>query len=91
MLVGDGGFRGEEVPAAVDVGLEGDAFVSDAAQRTHAESLVAAAVGQDRPVPAHEIVQAAGVMDALDTGPQIEVIGVAETRFQLPGRALRRT
>ena len=78
VLVGDGGLRGKEVLAAVDVGPEGNAGVVDASEGSHAEGLVPAAVGEDGAVPTHESVQAAGVVDALDTGAKVEVIGVAE-------------
>ena len=46
--------------------------------RGQAEELEAAAVGQDRPVPAHEAVQAAQVADHLLAGPQGQVIGVGQ-------------
>ena len=42
------------------------------------KDLEAAAVGEDRAVPAHEAVQAAQFGDQLVAGPQGEVIGVAE-------------
>ena len=42
-----------------------------------AEDLKAAAVGEDRPVPAHERVQAAERRDSLLARPQREVIRVA--------------
>ena len=81
VLVMDGGFRGEEVAAAVDVGLESDAGVADAAEGTHAECLVAAAVGKDGAVPAHKAMEAAGVADAVHAGAEVEVVGVAEDGF----------
>ena len=43
--------------AAVVVALEGHAVVVDAAGVAEAEDLEAAAVGQDRPIPAHEAMQ----------------------------------
>ena len=46
--------------------------------RREAEHLVAAAVGQDRLVPADESVQAAHARDAIVAGPQIEMVGVAQ-------------
>ena len=74
----DGAFRGEQVPGAVDVGLEGDAVFGNARQIAQAEDLEAAAVGEDGQAPAHECVQAAEAADELVAGPQVEVIGVAE-------------
>ena len=47
-------------------------------RRREAEHLVAAAVGQDRPRPADEAVQAAGARDEIVARPQVQVIGVAE-------------
>ena len=43
-----------------------------------AVDLEAAAVGEDRAVPAHEAVQAAQLGDQVVAGPQGEMIGVAE-------------
>ena len=43
-----------------------------------AVDLEAAAVGEDRPVPVHEAMQAAQLGDEVVAGPQGEVIGVAE-------------
>ena len=51
-----------------------------------AEELEAAAVGQDRAVPAHEAVQAAQRRDHLFAGPQGQVIGVAQDHLG-PGGA----
>ena len=63
---------------AVDVRLEGDALVGDLAQLGEAHHLEAAGVGEDRPVPAHEAVQAAEPGDALGARPQHQMIGVGE-------------
>ena len=54
------------------------AWSVDLARLGEAEDLEAAAVGEDRPVPVHEAVQAAQLGDQLVAGPQGEVIGVAE-------------
>ena len=43
-----------------------------------AHHLVAAAVGQDRPLPAHEPVQPAELRDPLRARTQHQMIGVAE-------------
>ena len=64
--------------AVVD-GAEGDAVVADVEQRVaKREDLEAAGVGQDRPVPARERVQAAQLRDQLVARAEMEVIGVAE-------------
>ena len=71
-------FRRQDVAGAVQVGLEGDAFLADATQLGQAQDLEAAAVGQDRPIPPHESVQAAERLDGLVAGAEVEVVGVAE-------------
>ena len=63
---------------AVEMRAERDAVVVDRAQVAQADHLVAAGVGQDRPVPGHELVQAAEALDALVAGPQVQVVGVAQ-------------
>ena len=65
---------------------EGDAGFSDLAAVREREHLEAAGVGEDRPVPAPEAVQAAVGLDHLQPGAQVEVEGVAEDdlRAQLP-------
>ena len=63
---------------AVEVGAERDAVVVDRAEVAQADHLVAARVGQDRPVPGHELVQAAEPFDALVARAQVEVVGVAQ-------------
>ena len=68
--------------AALD--LVGDGAVA------HREDLKAARVGDDRPVPAHELVQAAEARDALVAGVEEEVEGVAEDDVVAEGRDLGR-
>ena len=58
--------------------LEPRALVGDPAHAREAEHLIAAAVGEDRPVPGHEPVQPAAPRDQIVTGPQVQVIGVAQ-------------
>ena len=53
-------------------------FLGDFAKFVQAENLEAAGIGQDRPRPGHESVQASEVADGFDSWPQIEVIGIAE-------------
>ncbi len=78
MLGGDGAFRGEAVAAPVEVGAEGDAVLVDLAQRTERHHLKPARIGEDRPRPVHEPVQAAKPRDALRAGAEEEVIGIGE-------------
>ncbi len=70
--------RREAQAGAVEVAAEGDAVVVDRAQRGEAEDLEAAAVGEQRPRPADEPVQAAEAGDRLDAGPHRQVVEVAQ-------------
>ena len=63
---------------AVEVRPEARAVFVDGPPRGQAEDLIAAAVGEDRPLPADERVQPAAARDEIVAGPQIQVIGVAE-------------
>src|SRR5215210_5479966 len=71
-------FRREGVERAVVDGGELDAFLRDAARPRQREDLVAARVGEHRAVPPRERVQPAGLPDEFRSGPQIEVVRVAE-------------
>jgi hypothetical protein len=74
----DDRFRRERERPAVEVRLEDDAVLRDAAARGEREHLVAARVGEDGPVPADERVQAAERGDALVAGAHVQVIGVGQ-------------
>ena len=64
--------------AVVDV-TERDAVVVDARDRVaEREDLEAARVGEDRPVPRHEAMQAAELGDQRVAGPEMQVVRVAE-------------
>lgn len=63
---------------AVYVRVKLDTIVTQLAKRVQTEDLKSAAVRQDRTLPGHESVQAAELIDGNVTGPQIEMIGVAE-------------
>ena len=54
------------------------ALLGDFAQLGERPDLEAAGVGQERPPPGGEAVQAAHFADQLVAGPQPEVVGVAE-------------
>ncbi len=62
---------------------KGHAVVGYLAQLRQGEHLKATTVGQDRTIPAHELVQAASLFDNLGTGPQVQVIGVAQNDLRL--------
>ena len=63
---------------AVEVAAERDAVLVDDPQVAERHDLEAARVGEDRPIPVHEPVQAAEPLDALRAGPQVQVVGVGE-------------
>ena len=70
---------------------EGDALLvaleDRVAQREHLE---AAGVGQDRPVPGHELVQPAELGDQVGAGAEVQVVGVGEDDLRAEGAQLGR-
>ncbi len=58
--------------------LEGHPVLADLGDLGQRHHLEAAAVGQDRPLPAHQVMQAAQPLHPLGPGPEHQVIGVAE-------------
>ncbi len=78
LLDGHGPLRRDRQQPAVDVRAEDGLLLGDLADGREAEELEAAAIGQDRAVPAHEAVQAAQVADHLLARPQGQVIGVGQ-------------
>jgi len=81
-------FGAQMVARPVMVRLEGDAGFVELAQLGKAHHLEAAGIGQDRPRPVHEAVQAAQPLDPLGGGAQHQVIGVAQKDLR-PGRRHR--
>ncbi len=55
---------------------------NDLAQTRQGEELEAAAVRQDRPVPTHEAVQAAGLLDHIEPGAHQQVEAVGENQLE---------
>ena len=78
LLDADGPLRGQVEQGPVDVRPEGDAAVGHLADLGQAEHLESAGVGEDGPVPAHELVEPAEFGDQLVAGPQGQVVSVAE-------------
>ena len=74
--------RRQAMLRAVDRRAEGDALGIDLAQLSQRHDLETARVGEDRPWPVHERVQAAQGGDALGTWPQHEVEGIAQHDFR---------
>ena len=68
----------EFIASPVNMRLEYGPLLRDLADLCQRHDLKAAAVGQDRPVPADELVQAAELCHFLRTGPQHQMIGVAQ-------------
>ena len=71
-------FGREDMRRSVQMAAERDGFFRDLGDAGQRHDLKAAAVGQDRFWPAHELVQAAEPSNALRRRTQHEVIGVAE-------------
>ena len=63
-------------PAAVDVRSKNRRLIVHSPRRREAVDLVAAAVGEDWPVPAHETMKPAHLGDQLVSRPQGQVVGV---------------
>src|SRR4030067_3491000 len=63
---------------AVYVGAEDGPIIGDLSQPGQAEDLVAAAIGDDGAVPAHEAVEAPHLSDDLHPRTQHEVVGIAQ-------------
>ena len=70
--------RRELLQAAVDVRAKGHAVTIDLAHVGQAKDLVAARIGQDRPVPVHELVQPAHTGYEVGAGTEKEVIGIGQ-------------
>ena len=68
----------EDVRGAVEMRAKRDAFFADLAQLAEAEDLESAGVGEHGAIPRHEAVESAKLADVLVSGPQIEMVSVAE-------------
>src|SRR5690242_19662917 len=71
--------------------LKTRALFGNFAHRGQAENLISAAIGENRPVPAHKSMQPAEFPDQLSPGAQIEVISVAQQNLaaeilEVPGQ-----
>ena len=80
----------------IEVGAKGYAFLIDFAQLIEAKDLKAAGVGQNGARPGHKAMQAPELADLLDSGAQVEMVGIAEKNLnpeffeQVLGNALDR-
>ena len=85
------GLGREPLRGAVVDGAERDAVVVDARDRVaQREDLVAAGVGEDRPVPLHELVQPAELVDHVLARAEVQVVRVAEDDLRAERSAPRR-
>ena len=86
-----GRFGREEVLVTIQVRAEDHTFVRDLAQSIQAEDLETTRVGENRPRPLHELMQAAKVPDSFVAGAKEKMIGVAQDDLsveiveQIPG------
>ena len=60
------------------MGLKARALLGNFPHRAETKNLIAAAIGQDRPIPTHEFMQAAQVANQFMPRPQVKMIGIAE-------------
>ena len=67
-----------EDAVAVQMGVEGHAFLSNLAQLSQAEYLESAAVRQNGAVPLGELVQSAHLGHQLITGAQMQMVSIAQ-------------
>ena len=74
----DRAFGRKDVFGAVDMALERHLVLGDLGDLGQGHDLETAAIGQDRPLPAHEPVQPAQPRHPLGPRPQHQVVGVAE-------------
>ena len=78
LLVGRGQVRGEPVFTPIQMRAKAQPFLVYPPQGPHAESLKAAAIGQDGSGPAHKLVQAAETAHRLYSRLKIEVVSIAQ-------------
>ncbi len=71
--------------------LKRDAFLRDLPQLRQRENLVTSAVGQNRPIPIHELMEAAEMFDHVEPRPHEQVIGVAQDDLSFHFAQLART
>ena len=75
-------FRAEEQRLAAEMRLKLDAVISHFSNLCQAINLKTAAVGEDRLVPVHEPMQAAGLADDVHAGTEEQVVRIAEQNLR---------
>src|SRR5205814_2216050 len=76
-------------PPAVDVTLKLHAAVVDLSKSLQREDLKAARVGEEGPLPRHELVEPTELGDDIFAGTDVEVIGVREDDLGAYGFEIR--
>ena len=84
-------FRRNECSSAVDVILERDAVLGDFAQLRERKNLEPAAIGENRAIPTHEVVQAAKMFDDVESRPNEQVVGVSQNNLRIQFAEFART
>src|SRR5438128_11130487 len=69
--------------AAIQMRLKSNTVIADLAQRAETEDLITAAVGQDRSVPSHELMQAAQFCNGFMAWPQGEMVRIAKQNHNM--------
>ena len=82
LLGGDAAFRTQMNGAAIDVAPELGALLAQRAAARQREDLISARIGEHRPRPVHESVDAAEFLEDLDTRAQQQVIRVGEQHLR---------
>ncbi len=73
-----GALRRERAAGSIDVALELYSVLADAAKPLKREHLKATRIGEHRPVPGREPMQATHLLDHRFPGPEVQVVGVAQ-------------
>ena len=81
MLHADGGFRVQVDLAAIDRRLKADALLGNLAQLAQAPDLKTARIGQNRSLPATEVMQVTVGLHHLGARPQHQVKGIPQNNF----------
>ena len=80
------GLGADETRTAIEMVLEMGPLLRDTAQLRQGKNLETTAVGQNRTIPAHELVQAADLADDVEPRTHEKMVGIAEDdlRMELP-------
>ncbi len=84
----DGPLRRELPPFSVDVRAKLGSLLVDRDPVSEAEDLETAAVGQERTVPAHEVVQSSQLLNHLGPGAEGQVVGIGQDQLSAAGGQL---